>query len=96
MVVKAEDVFTSLALPLMKLVGLKTVEMAEEGRFSTIITDTNRSHSQVFSLFFLIKCSDFFCICSFVLYVSLKFYFSIRNSELCSWQILCGVENASF
>ncbi|CAI9773688.1 unnamed protein product [Fraxinus pennsylvanica] len=43
---ETEDVFTSLALPLMKLVGLKTVEMAEEGRFSTIITDTNRSHSQ--------------------------------------------------
>ncbi|KAL2539396.1 hypothetical protein Adt_00374 [Abeliophyllum distichum] len=43
---EAEDVFASLALPLMKLVGLKTVEMAEEGRFNTIFTDTNRSHSQ--------------------------------------------------
>ncbi|KAL2463018.1 hypothetical protein Fot_54255 [Forsythia ovata] len=43
---EAEVVFASLALPLMKLVGLKTVEMAEEGRFSSIVTDTNRSHSQ--------------------------------------------------
>ncbi|KAL6996828.1 hypothetical protein U1Q18_006957 [Sarracenia purpurea var. burkii] len=35
---EAEDVFQSLAIPLMSLVGLKTVEMAEEGRFSTIFT----------------------------------------------------------
>ncbi|KAJ0571079.1 hypothetical protein HanHA300_Chr05g0185441 [Helianthus annuus] len=33
---EAEDVFSSLAVPLMKLVGLKTAEMAEEGRSSTI------------------------------------------------------------
>ncbi|KAL1809831.1 hypothetical protein ACET3Z_026821 [Daucus carota] len=31
---EAEDVFRSLAIPLSKLVGLKTVEMAEEGRYS--------------------------------------------------------------
>ncbi|MCL7048846.1 hypothetical protein MKW94_010595 [Papaver nudicaule] len=31
----AEDVFHSLSIPLMKLVGLKTEEMAEEGRSST-------------------------------------------------------------
>ncbi|KAJ0923716.1 hypothetical protein HanPSC8_Chr05g0219301 [Helianthus annuus] len=35
---EAEDVFSSLAVPLMKLVGLKTAEMAEEGRSSTIFT----------------------------------------------------------
>nr|XP_043608106.1 uncharacterized protein LOC122579913 [Erigeron canadensis] len=33
---EAEDVFSSLAVPLIKLVGLKTAEMAEEGRSSTI------------------------------------------------------------
>ncbi|KAK2654515.1 hypothetical protein Ddye_014371 [Dipteronia dyeriana] len=37
---QAEEVFASLALPLIKLVGLKTVEMAEQGRFSTIRVDT--------------------------------------------------------
>ncbi|KAL7602090.1 hypothetical protein Lser_V15G21241 [Lactuca serriola] len=34
---EAEDVFSSLAVPLMKLVGLKSAEMAEEGRSSTIM-----------------------------------------------------------
>ncbi|KAG9148383.1 hypothetical protein Leryth_023886 [Lithospermum erythrorhizon] len=34
---EAEDVFASLAMPLMKLVGMKTVEMAVEGRVSEII-----------------------------------------------------------
>ncbi|KAG8388165.1 hypothetical protein BUALT_Bualt02G0097500 [Buddleja alternifolia] len=43
---EAEDVFASLAIPLTKLVGLKTVEMATEGRFSTIVTSADRSHSQ--------------------------------------------------
>ncbi|KAI3465145.1 hypothetical protein Pfo_021808 [Paulownia fortunei] len=43
---EAEDVFASLAIPLTKLVGLKTVEMAAEGRFSTIVTPIDRSHSQ--------------------------------------------------
>ncbi|KAK6153863.1 hypothetical protein DH2020_013502 [Rehmannia glutinosa] len=43
---KAEDVFASLAIPLTKLVGLKTVEMAAEGRFSTIVTSIDSSHSQ--------------------------------------------------
>ncbi|KAL9422809.1 hypothetical protein AB3S75_034983 [Citrus x aurantiifolia] len=38
---QAEEVFASLAIPMMKLVGLKTVEMAENGRFSTIIIDTD-------------------------------------------------------
>ncbi|XP_071696188.1 uncharacterized protein [Rutidosis leptorrhynchoides] len=33
--VEAEDVFSSLAVPLMKLVGLKSNEMAEQGRSST-------------------------------------------------------------
>jgi hypothetical protein len=32
-------VFASLEIPLMKLVGLKTVEMASEGRFTTIVID---------------------------------------------------------
>ncbi|XP_050221294.1 uncharacterized protein LOC126671554 isoform X2 [Mercurialis annua] len=41
---EAEDVFASLAIPLMKLVGLKTMEMAEEGRISTIITDNSLNH----------------------------------------------------
>ncbi|XP_062169851.1 uncharacterized protein LOC133875666 isoform X1 [Alnus glutinosa] len=38
---QAEEVFASLAIPLMKLVGLKTEEMAQEGRFSTIIINNN-------------------------------------------------------
>ncbi|KAM1185859.1 hypothetical protein ACFX2G_015431 [Malus domestica] len=38
---EAEEVFASLAIPLMKLVGLKTAEMSTEGRFSTIIIQTN-------------------------------------------------------
>ncbi len=29
--------FASLAIPLIKLVGLKTVEMASEGRVSTVV-----------------------------------------------------------
>lgn len=33
--------FASLAIPLIKLVGLKTKEMAEEGRFTTIIIDNH-------------------------------------------------------
>ncbi|XWS51516.1 hypothetical protein CRYUN_Cryun12cG0182500 [Craigia yunnanensis] len=40
---EAEAVFDSLAIPLMKLVGLKTEEMAEEGRFTTIIVDADFS-----------------------------------------------------
>ncbi|OMO52341.1 hypothetical protein COLO4_37262 [Corchorus olitorius] len=40
---EAEDVFASLAVPLMKLVGLKTEEMADEGRFTTIIVDNDLS-----------------------------------------------------
>ncbi|KAJ9676486.1 hypothetical protein PVL29_021829 [Vitis rotundifolia] len=35
---QAEEVFTSLSVHLMRLVGLKTAEMAEEGRFITILT----------------------------------------------------------
>ncbi|WCJ36357.1 hypothetical protein M5689_017561 [Euphorbia peplus] len=42
--VESNEVFASLAIPLMKLVGLKTKEMAEEGRFSTIIIDNGFSH----------------------------------------------------
>ncbi|TYI17889.1 hypothetical protein ES332_A07G054700v1 [Gossypium tomentosum] len=45
---EAEDVFSSLAIPLMKLVGLKTEEMAEEGRFTAIIVDADFSPSQEF------------------------------------------------
>ncbi|CAK7336846.1 unnamed protein product [Dovyalis caffra] len=41
---QAEEVFASLAIPLMKLVGLKTVEMVNEGRFSTIIIDDDLNH----------------------------------------------------
>ncbi|XP_022736839.1 uncharacterized protein LOC111289786 [Durio zibethinus] len=40
---EAEEVFASLAIPLMKLVGLKTEEMAEEGRFTTIFVDDDFS-----------------------------------------------------
>ncbi|MCD9638439.1 hypothetical protein HAX54_022434 [Datura stramonium] len=36
---EAADVFESLANPLMKLVGLKTVEMVEEGKISTVVFD---------------------------------------------------------
>ncbi|KDO51246.1 hypothetical protein CISIN_1g014814mg [Citrus sinensis] len=42
---QAEEVFASLAIPMMKLVGLKTVEMAENGRFSTIIIDTDSAEA---------------------------------------------------
>nr|XP_004301754.2 PREDICTED: uncharacterized protein LOC101307124 [Fragaria vesca subsp. vesca] len=48
---QAEDVFASLAIPLMKLVGLKTVEMATEGRFTSFIIQTDsdlRSQHQSF------------------------------------------------
>lgn len=38
---QAKEVFASLATPLMKLVGLKTMEMAEEGRFTTIFFDAD-------------------------------------------------------
>ncbi|KAL8472013.1 hypothetical protein ACS0TY_029301 [Phlomoides rotata] len=43
---EAEDVFVSLALQLMNLVGLKTDEMAADRRFTTIFTSVDRSHSQ--------------------------------------------------
>ncbi|KAK9278039.1 hypothetical protein L1049_027596 [Liquidambar formosana] len=36
---QAEDVFASLSIPLMRLVGLKNAEMIEEGRFTTIFMD---------------------------------------------------------
>ncbi|XP_060195441.1 uncharacterized protein LOC132624726 [Lycium barbarum] len=36
---EAADVFESLANPLMKLVGLKTLEMAEEGKYTTVVID---------------------------------------------------------
>ncbi|KAJ6375274.1 hypothetical protein OIU77_000289 [Salix suchowensis] len=38
---QAEEVFASLSIPLIKLVGLKTVEMASEDRFTTIVIDDN-------------------------------------------------------
>ncbi|MCL7041965.1 hypothetical protein MKW94_022098 [Papaver nudicaule] len=38
---EAEEVFTSLSVPLMKLVGLKTEEMAEEGRSSTFYMESD-------------------------------------------------------
>ncbi|KAF6172591.1 hypothetical protein GIB67_008159, partial [Kingdonia uniflora] len=38
----AEDVVESLAIPLMKLVGLKTEERADEGRSSTILMDSTK------------------------------------------------------
>ncbi|KAK1381523.1 hypothetical protein POM88_028267 [Heracleum sosnowskyi] len=44
---QAEDVFRSLAIPLSKLVGLKTVEMAEEGRTSRFfMTSDARTQSR--------------------------------------------------
>ncbi|KAF5186769.1 hypothetical protein FRX31_023647 [Thalictrum thalictroides] len=43
---EAEDVFASLSIPLMKLVGLKTNEMALEGRSSTIFMDSSSRPSQ--------------------------------------------------
>ncbi|XP_010444023.1 PREDICTED: uncharacterized protein LOC104726781 isoform X1 [Camelina sativa] len=42
--VEAGEVFESLAIPLMKLVGLKTSEMESEGRLSTFIFNTGRYH----------------------------------------------------
>ena len=42
--------FVSLALQLMKLVGLKTTEMAEERRFSTIVSSFDSSQPQVISV----------------------------------------------
>ncbi|XP_039018059.1 uncharacterized protein LOC120149288 [Hibiscus syriacus] len=47
---EAEDVFYSLVIPSMKLVGLKTEEMAEEGRFNTIVVDADFSPGQGFRL----------------------------------------------
>lgn len=47
---EAEDVFASLAVPLMKLVGMKTGELAEEGRISTVIIDKDiRVEATVFA-----------------------------------------------
>ncbi|XVF54793.1 hypothetical protein PTKIN_Ptkin05aG0210200 [Pterospermum kingtungense] len=49
---EAEAVFNSLAVPLMKLVGLKTEEMAEEGRVTTFLVDADSSprfHSNGFT-----------------------------------------------
>ncbi|XP_042058751.1 uncharacterized protein LOC121803114 [Salvia splendens] len=43
---EAEDVFVSLALQLMKLVGLKTTEMAEERKFSMIVSSFDTSQPQ--------------------------------------------------
>ncbi|XP_027123420.1 uncharacterized protein [Coffea arabica] len=42
--IEAEDVFASLAVPLMMLVGLKTGEMAGEGRFSSIIINDKNNY----------------------------------------------------
>uniref|UniRef100_A0A1J3IDK7 Uncharacterized protein n=1 Tax=Noccaea caerulescens TaxID=107243 RepID=A0A1J3IDK7_NOCCA len=42
--VEAGEVFDSLAIPLMKLVGLKTSEMESEGRLSTFVFNTERSY----------------------------------------------------
>lgn len=58
-ILKAEEVFSSLAIPMMKLVGLKTVEMAKEGRFSTFIIDTY-SPQVIKFLYFVIICLIFF------------------------------------
>ncbi|KAJ4838402.1 hypothetical protein Tsubulata_017432 [Turnera subulata] len=44
---EAEEVFASLALPLMKLVGLKTAEMEEEGRFTTITVVEDLTHGSL-------------------------------------------------
>ncbi|XP_056841935.1 uncharacterized protein LOC108856516 isoform X1 [Raphanus sativus] len=41
---EAGEVFESLAIPLTKLVGLKTSEMESEGRLSTFIFNTERHH----------------------------------------------------
>ncbi|KAL1562860.1 hypothetical protein AAHA92_05390 [Salvia divinorum] len=43
---EAEDVFVSLSVQLMKLVGLKTTEMAEERRFNTIVSSFDSSQPQ--------------------------------------------------
>ncbi|CAN8251953.1 unnamed protein product [Cochlearia groenlandica] len=40
---EAGEVFDSLAIPLIKLVGLKTTEMESEGRLSTFLFNTERS-----------------------------------------------------
>ncbi|KAM5571504.1 hypothetical protein ABKV19_011877 [Rosa sericea] len=48
---EAEDVFASLAIPLMKLVGLKTVEMATEGRFTSFIIQTDSDLSSQYQNF---------------------------------------------
>ncbi|PRQ16841.1 hypothetical protein RchiOBHm_Chr7g0188601 [Rosa chinensis] len=48
---QAEDVFASLAIPLMKLVGLKTVEMATEGRFTSFIIQTDSDLSSQYQSF---------------------------------------------
>lgn len=47
--------FASLAISMMKLVCLKTVEVSEEGQFSTIIIDTD-SPQVIKFLYFVIIC----------------------------------------
>ncbi|CAK7336845.1 unnamed protein product [Dovyalis caffra] len=41
---QAAELFAPLAIPLTKLVGLKTVEMVNDGQFSTIIIDDDINH----------------------------------------------------
>ncbi|XP_071721733.1 uncharacterized protein [Rutidosis leptorrhynchoides] len=43
---EAEEVFQSLSVPLMTLVGLKNKEMATEGRYSSIIISSRATHSE--------------------------------------------------
>ncbi|KAL4575594.1 hypothetical protein LXL04_022442 [Taraxacum kok-saghyz] len=52
---EAEDVFGSLAVPLMKLVGLKSAEMAEEGRSSTISLPAQVMYLTVVLVYFSIS-----------------------------------------
>ncbi|KAM7274774.1 hypothetical protein ACFE04_016640 [Oxalis oulophora] len=62
---EAEDVFQSLSIPLMKLVGLKNQEMATEGRFTSIIIDNDSNHREQRTCDVSINSSIFSEDCSF-------------------------------
>lgn len=48
---QVDDVFASLAIPLMRLVGLKKEEMDSEGRFSRVLISTDEQVAKVIQAF---------------------------------------------
>lgn len=47
LLLQAEDVFSSLAIPLMTLVGLKGAHMAKQGRSTTFFITTGSNNYRV-------------------------------------------------